>query len=198
MAIWYRLLSPARTAVNVRLRPIPACTFACSVDRDGGLHCVFSPAFAAFIFQQATLDDVERDRKQIIERTSGRDIYALYDICDELGAGTYATVRRAVNKETGEEVAVKIIDKKRFRLLPSFDLSSLLREAEVLQKLSHPFIISLKDLFQTENTLYIVTVCARSLHTSHALRWRGRSHCVMLPSPSPGVCHWRRIVRPAG
>ena len=45
----------------------------------------------------------------------------------------------------------------RFRLLPSFDLSGLLREAEVLQKLSHPSIIALRDLFQTDDTLYIVT-----------------------------------------
>ena len=46
---------------------------------------------------------------------------------------------------------------RRFKLLPSFDLGSLLREAEVLQKLSHPNIISLKDVFQTDNTLFIVT-----------------------------------------
>lgn len=185
-----------------------------------GCHCCRgnAAAFAAFIFQQNSSADVEADDKRRIERTSGRDILQFYDIREELGAGTYATVRRAVHKETGEEVAVKIIDKKRcvacrgvggarawhsclswivctslrlhgnrlrsscsraktrgsrqdisrtppprsssthrFRLLPSFDLSGLLREAEVLQKLSHPSIIALRDLFQTDDTLYIVT-----------------------------------------
>jgi serine/threonine protein kinase len=43
-------------------------------------------------------------------------------------------------------------------MVPGFAMETLLREAEVLAKLQHPFIISFKDLFQTDTTLYIVTV----------------------------------------
>ena len=82
------------------------------------LAILASTAFAAFIFQQNSTADVEADDKRRIERTSGRDILQFYDIREELGAGTYATVRRAVHKETGEEVAVKIIDKKRCAAVP--------------------------------------------------------------------------------
>ena len=53
-------------------------------------------------------------------------------------------------------------------MVPGFDMNNLLREAEVLSRLKHPSIIALKDIFQTESTLYIVTelvtggeVCAR-------------------------------------
>jgi len=70
-------------------------------------------AFAAFIFQHVTRADKVANDSALMEKTSERNIYDMYDIHEELGAGTYATVRRAVHKSTGEEVAVKIIDKKR-------------------------------------------------------------------------------------
>lgn len=40
-------------------------------------------------------------------------------------------------------------------------VESLLREADVLSKLSHPFIVNLKDVFQTDATLYLVMVRGR-------------------------------------
>jgi len=41
----------------------------------------------------------------------GENIKDFYDIEDELGRGSFALVCRAVNKATGEKVAIKIFDK---------------------------------------------------------------------------------------
>ena len=52
---------------------------------------------------------------------------------------------------------------QRFRAVPGFNIDDLLREADVLSKLRHPYIIEMKDIFQTDTMLYIVTVrpCVR-------------------------------------
>jgi len=41
-----------------------------------------------------------------------KKITDVYDIKEELGKGAFSVVKLAVNKTTGEKVAVKIIDKK--------------------------------------------------------------------------------------
>ncbi len=47
---------------------------------------------------------------------------------------------------------------QRFRSVPGFNVDDLLREADVLSKLNHPYIIEMKDIFQTDTMLYIVMV----------------------------------------
>ncbi len=78
---------------------------------------------------------------------------------------------------------------QKFGVIPGFDLNDLLREAEVLSKLQHPYIISLKDIFQTKDTLYIVTV--RSMRHKPG----GGPRCfTMLQSGGRGVL-WRAMAR---
>lgn len=64
-------------------------------------------AMAAFIFQQ--LPPSAHEVKARADATTTRDILDSYDIKEELGSGSYAVVRRAVNKTTGESVAVKVM-----------------------------------------------------------------------------------------
>lgn len=40
------------------------------------------------------------------------DLFAKYDVRDELGSGAFSLVKLAVNKATGDKFAVKIIEKK--------------------------------------------------------------------------------------
>jgi serine/threonine protein kinase len=42
---------------------------------------------------------------------SGKAISEFYKLEENLGQGSFATVRRATNKRTGEKVAIKIISK---------------------------------------------------------------------------------------
>lgn len=62
-------------------------------------------------------------------------------------------VKKAKHKETGEIFAVKVISKKNVQQ----DLHRLAIEMEVLQTVQHPNIIELKEVFETEEMLYIVT-----------------------------------------
>ena len=41
----------------------------------------------------------------------GESVHDHYKVEDELGRGSFAIVRKAINKETGEEVAIKIFER---------------------------------------------------------------------------------------
>jgi calcium/calmodulin-dependent protein kinase I len=76
-----------------------------------------------------------------------------YKIEDELGAGSFAVVRYAVNKVTGQEVAVKIIDRKD---MGEDDEVALRTEVEILSNLDHPNVVKMFEVFEAEDYLYIV------------------------------------------
>jgi len=77
-----------------------------------------------------------------------------FDIKDELGKGAFSIVYLAVNKKTGEKVAVKTIDKK--AASTTQDQNRLKTEVEILKKVSHPNIVCLKDMFETSEKLYLI------------------------------------------
>jgi calcium/calmodulin-dependent protein kinase I len=76
-----------------------------------------------------------------------------YIIQDELGRGAFSIVKLAVEKETGNKYAVKIIHKSNV----GQDMARLQTEMEILKKVNHPNIISLKEIIDTKNCLFIVT-----------------------------------------
>jgi len=69
-----------------------------------------------------------------------------------LGRGHYGVVRRCKNIETGEEYAMKTIRKARVSRV-----ESLLREVNILRKVSHPNIIELVDVYEDEMNLHLVS-----------------------------------------
>mmetsp|Transcript_59785 Transcript_59785/g.83038 ORF Transcript_59785/g.83038 Transcript_59785/m.83038 type:complete len:439 (+) Transcript_59785:2-1318(+) len=83
----------------------------------------------------------------------GKVIEDVYEILEELGRGAFSVVKKARHKETGEIFAAKVISKKNVQQ----DLHRLAIEMEVLQTVHHPNIIELKEVFETEEMLYIVT-----------------------------------------
>jgi len=76
-----------------------------------------------------------------------------YTIKEKLGSGSFATVKRAINKETGEVVAVKIIKKKR---LTTKELKSIEREIDIMIKLKHRNVVTLLDVFDSPKQIYLV------------------------------------------
>uniref|UniRef100_A0A7S3V3K9 non-specific serine/threonine protein kinase n=1 Tax=Aplanochytrium stocchinoi TaxID=215587 RepID=A0A7S3V3K9_9STRA len=72
---------------------------------------------------------------------------------DFLGEGQYATVYKAYQKETGKEVAVKVINKK--KLSPS-DKKALELEIQVLEDIDHPHIVKLIESFDQKKELLLV------------------------------------------
>jgi len=81
-------------------------------------------------------------------------IEEFFDIKEDLGKGAFSVVKLAINKKTGERVAVKVIDKK--AASTTQDEQRLKTEVEILKKVSHPHIVCLKDLYETSEKLYLV------------------------------------------
>jgi len=75
-----------------------------------------------------------------------------YDLKGDVGSGAFSVVRKAVDKENGEEVAVKIIDKKR----AGQKKEMLETEVAILQKVHHPNIVELKSMFENSAHIYLV------------------------------------------
>lgn len=68
-----------------------------------------------------------------------------------LGRGHFAVVRRAVDKKTGEMVAVKHIDKSMVERDETLE-----REIQILSVTDHPRIVKLRGIFDSPDTMYIV------------------------------------------
>lgn len=76
-----------------------------------------------------------------------------------LGAGSFGVVRQARKLSTNEDVAIKILLKKALQG-NNVQLQMLYEELSILQKLSHPNIVSFKDWFESKDKFYIVTQLA--------------------------------------
>lgn len=79
-----------------------------------------------------------------------------YEMRKLIGQGSYATVMEGVNKKTGEEVAIKVIErKKRFFVDPDkWQLQS--NEIDIMKKIDHPNTVKMFDYYHTNDALYIV------------------------------------------
>ena len=74
-----------------------------------------------------------------------------YTMGKTLGSGTFGTVRLAIHKATKQTRAVKVLKKS------EQDMELLLREVEILSKLSHPNIMQIYEVFQDKISFYIVS-----------------------------------------
>ncbi|KAF4696609.1 hypothetical protein FOZ60_016616 [Perkinsus olseni] len=75
-----------------------------------------------------------------------------YKVHRMLGDGTYGSVLRAQNKQTGELVAIKKMKKKYY----SWDECMALREVRSLRKLTHPHIVKLREVIREADELHLV------------------------------------------
>ena len=83
-----------------------------------------------------------------MEDTSNyRNIKETYKIEATLGKGSFATVKKAKNRETGERFAVKVLSKKK---MSDEDKASMQTEIEILKSVDHPNIVKLIDVFEDE------------------------------------------------
>ncbi|GMG19013.1 unnamed protein product [Ambrosiozyma monospora] len=79
-----------------------------------------------------------------------------YEFGETLGAGSFGTVRSAIEKKTGDKVAIKIILKSKLR----GHLDVVLREIKLLESVHHEHIVGLVDWFESKHNFYIVTQLA--------------------------------------
>lgn len=65
-------------------------------------------------------------------------------------------MKLAIHKSSGLKYAVKVIDKKKYMKQAGSRKDALMDEVQILKSLNHTNIIQIKDVFDTEKTLYIV------------------------------------------
>lgn len=82
-----------------------------------------------------------------------RDSLDRYNRLDVLGEGTYGVVYRAVDKITGQYVALK---KVRLDRTEEGIPQTALREVSILQEFDHPNIVNLLDVICSDGKLYLV------------------------------------------
>jgi len=77
-----------------------------------------------------------------------------YTLLETLGQGSFATVKKAVDRNTGQAYAVKIIEKKKI-LGEGLELQ-LKREVTIMLNLKHDNIVRMYEVLQSENNVYLV------------------------------------------
>lgn len=87
---------------------------------------------------------------------SRRRLETDYDIRDEIGSGAIGKVYRAVERKTGTLWAVKIVALRHFALSNAVSLDDMLHEARMLHKICHPGIVSVHDVYSSENAFSLV------------------------------------------
>ena len=87
--------------------------------------------------------------------TENEDRVGEFAVGETLGQGQFATVRSCCRDGSDHELAVKIIKKDRFTTFTA--LKRISNEIKILRRLRSDFIVSVKDVVQTMDNLYIVT-----------------------------------------
>jgi hypothetical protein len=86
--------------------------------------------------------------------TEGSNHIGRYQIVGELGRGGMGTVYRALDPQSGDEVAIKVL--VRGRKATPHQRKRFDREARALAKLSHPSVVRLRDVGEDRGLPYLV------------------------------------------
>ena len=84
------------------------------------------------------------------------NINNIYEIKKTLGKGKFGQVKLGIHKESGKQVAIKIINKKHLEVT---DLEQIKSEIDILKIAKHPNIIKLYDVYENEKYIYIIMEC---------------------------------------
>ena len=82
-----------------------------------------------------------------------------------LGEGSFGKVKEAMHVASGEKIAIKILEKN--RMLKDDDVERVRREISILSKVSHPGIIQLYEVIETDSYFYFVMECAEKGELSY-------------------------------
>eukprot|EP00071_Canis_lupus_P019409 XP_013967046.1 peripheral plasma membrane protein CASK isoform X8 [Canis lupus familiaris] len=80
----------------------------------------------------------------------------VYELCEVIGKGPFSVVRRCINRETGQQFAVKIVDVAKCTSSPGLSTEDLKREASICHMLKHPHIVELLETYSSDGMLYMV------------------------------------------
>eukprot|EP01083_Nonionella_stella_P064350 167619_1 len=95
-----------------------------------------------------------KSKRMFVDRpVLNKRFHEAYDIFEEIGLGTFASVHRCARKSDSTQLAAKTIHKK---YLNDKELMGLMHEITILKQISHPNIVSLTDVFDDGNDVCLV------------------------------------------
>jgi serine/threonine protein kinase len=77
-----------------------------------------------------------------------------YEVGRTIGEGTFAKVKFAQNTETGESVAVKVLDKE--TVLKHKMVDQIKREISIMKLVRHPNVVRLHEVLASRTKIYII------------------------------------------
>ncbi|KAK3016195.1 hypothetical protein RJ639_006028, partial [Escallonia herrerae] len=92
--------------------------------------------------------------REMASRSSGRTRVGRYELGRTLGEGSFAKVKFARNMETGENVAIKILDKE--KVLKHKMIGQIKREISTMKLIRHPNVIRMYEVMASKTKIYIV------------------------------------------
>ncbi|KAH9602104.1 hypothetical protein KSS87_021638 [Heliosperma pusillum] len=92
---------------------------------------------------------LEKKEKMRTTRRVGK-----YEVGRTIGEGTFAKVKFAVNSETGDSVAVKVLAKT--TILKHRMVDQIKREISIMKIVRHPYIVRLHEVLASRSKIYIV------------------------------------------
>eukprot|EP01039_Chlorochromonas_danica_P005844 gene5846-6436_t len=104
---------------------------------------------------------IGRSNTVITLLSQNREFYDYYEMRELLGEGACGRVFLGIDKATGREWAVKVIDTRRLAQTNNMSIEAITKEAEMLRSLRHPNIIHLEDIFSQGAHLYMVMELSR-------------------------------------
>lgn len=102
-----------------------------------------------------------------------------FDIIKKLGQGTYGKVQLGINKETGQEVAIKTI--KKSKIETEADLIRIRREVQIMSSVQHPNIIHIYEgEFRRKRFFSVQAIECRPLKFFPSLSFQGLSNAIFI------------------
>jgi len=101
-------------------------------------------------------DENEEDLEVIEQSQNGGEMLGKYKIMQYIEKGSFGDVHLAANTETGESVAIKIVDKRKAIGVGSKRKKKVVLDELNILRVKHPAIIELKDFFVTKDYLVLV------------------------------------------
>ena len=77
-----------------------------------------------------------------------------YKIIKNIGKGNFSTVKLAIDKETGEKIAIKILDKEKIKNI--HDMKRIEREISMVKNIAHLNIAKVLDIKEDDSKYYII------------------------------------------
>ncbi|XP_055627962.1 serine-rich adhesin for platelets isoform X3 [Toxorhynchites rutilus septentrionalis] len=115
------------------------------------------PSTQQFAPQKATIENIMsgiENTGTVKMNNHRKKLRQRFDIIKKLGQGTYGKVQLGINKESGQEVAIKTI--KKSKIETEADLIRIRREVQIMSSVQHPNIIHIYEVFENREKMVLV------------------------------------------